>query len=68
MDKNEYTATVCDQLELLPPSTAIGRLTGDGDRKTLIAPMWSTDKKTVLNSISKELSARESFQGKYYSK
>ncbi|MBR5121182.1 MAG: hypothetical protein IKU89_01395 [Oscillospiraceae bacterium] len=50
----------------MPPTTAIGRLTGDGDRKTLVAPLWSRDKRSVLNGIDKELSARNSYQGISY--
>lgn len=67
MEKDEYISLVCDQLEVLPPETAIGRLTGDGDRKTLAAPLWSMDKRSVLNGIDKELAKRNSYQGIKYS-
>lgn len=63
MEKDEYISLVCDQLEVLPPEIAIGRLTGDGDRRTLIAPLWSMDKRSVLNGIDKELAKRNSHQG-----
>lgn len=65
--REEYIKTVCDQLEILPPGTAIGRLTGDGDRRTLLAPLWTRDKRSVLNGIDKELAARGSWQGIGYS-
>lgn len=65
--REEYIKTVCDQLEVLPPDTAIGRLTGDGDRRTLLAPLWTRDKRGVLNAIDRELAARGSFQGIRYS-
>lgn len=68
MGREEYIKTVCDQLEILPSDTAIGRLTGDGDRRTLLAPLWTRDKRSVLNGIDKELAARESWQGIRYSK
>ncbi len=68
LEKGEYIALVCDQLEILPPETAIGRLTGDGDRKTLLAPLWSMDKRSVLNGIDKELARRSSYQGIKYCK
>ena len=42
---------VCKSLELLPPETVIGRLTGDGMADDLLAPLWSGDKKRVLNAI-----------------
>ena len=66
MSYEDYIATVCDQLELLPGDIIIQRLTGDGDKKTLVAPLWSLDKRRVLNGIDKELSLRNSWQGKYY--
>ncbi len=66
LEKEEYIKIVCNQLELLPPTVAIGRLTGDGDRKTLIAPLWSLDKRSVLNGIDKELAKRNSHQGILY--
>ncbi len=66
LSKDKYVGIVCDQLELLPPETAIGRLTGDGDKSTLMAPDWSMDKRSVLGSIDHELKLRDSWQGKYY--
>ena len=63
MPMDDYIETVCDQLELLNSETLIERLTGDGDKETLIAPLWSRDKKSVLNSIDKELRRRGTVQG-----
>lgn len=63
MEYSEYIKVVCDQLEILPPETVIARLTGDGDRKTLVAPLWSLDKRSVLNGIDKELARRKTWQG-----
>lgn len=63
MSMEDYIETVCDQLEWLYPETLIERLTGDGDRETLVAPLWSRDKKSVLNGIDKELRRRGSVQG-----
>ena len=62
---SEYVSIVCDQLELLPADTVIQRITGDGDREKLIAPLWSLKKLVVMNEIDKELKRRNSFQGKY---
>lgn len=64
MSFEDYVNIVCDQLELLPPETVVARLTGDGDKKTLVAPLWSCDKRRVLNEIDKELRRRDSQQGK----
>ncbi len=63
LEREEYIGVVCDQLELLAPTVAIGRLTGDGDKRTLVAPLWSRDKRSVLNGIDRELRLRDSFQG-----
>lgn len=62
----EYCDFVIDCIELLPPELVIHRLTGDGPRSLLIAPLWSTDKKRVLNTIQKRFRERETWQGKHY--
>lgn len=62
----EYCDFVVDCLEILPPDMVIHRLTGDGPRKLLIAPLWSTDKKRVLNTIAKRMKERYTWQGKKY--
>ncbi len=51
MDK--YIEILENCVMLLPPETVIHRLTGDGAKKDLIAPMWSADKKKVLNTINR---------------
>lgn len=66
LELDEYINIVCDQIELLPPQIIIQRITGDGDKEKLIGPMWSCDKRNVLNSIDKELVKRNSFQGIKY--
>jgi len=48
-----YLDILRDALQLLPPGMIVHRLTGDGNKKELIAPMWSADKKRVLNEINK---------------
>ena len=64
---DEYCDFVIDCLELLPKTMVIHRLTGDGPRNLLIAPMWSTDKKRVLNTIHKKLKERKTYQGRLFS-
>lgn len=66
MSQEEYVQLVCDQLELLPPSTVIQRITGDGEKDSLIGPLWSLKKFVVMNEIDKELLRRNSYQGKLY--
>lgn len=55
---DEYCATVADCLSLLPEETVVHRITGDGPKKLLIAPLWSADKKKVLNTLNKYISSR----------
>lgn len=66
MERGEYIRTVVDIIELLPPNTVVHRLTGDGPRKILIAPQWSTDKKNILNLIHREFRTRNTYQGRKY--
>lgn len=51
----EYTAILKKCLSVLPDGMVVHRITGDGDKKKLTAPLWSGDKKKVLNYINKEL-------------
>lgn len=59
----EYADILCDCIEILPSNVVIHRLTGDGDKKLLVAPMWSADKKRVLNTINKAFNERNIIQG-----
>ncbi len=68
MSLEDYVSTVCDQLEILPENLIIQRVTGDGDKATLTAPLWSLKKFVVMNEIDKELARRNSWQGKFYNK
>ncbi len=58
-----YTDIICNSIELLPKNVVIHRITGDGDKKSLIAPLWSADKKKTLNYINSELDRRNIIQG-----
>ena len=66
MSLEEYCDLVIDCLELLPPNMVIHRLTGDGPRKLLIAPSWSTDKKRILNTIHHRMKERNTRQGELF--
>ncbi|MGN0578755.1 MAG: TIGR01212 family radical SAM protein, partial [Ruminiclostridium sp.] len=63
LEKADYIDTVIGQLELLPPETVIERITGDGDKKKLAAPLWSADKISVLGGIDKRMAELETYQG-----
>lgn len=55
----EYTDIICRCMNLIPDDVVIHRITGDGPRKLLIAPLWSADKKTVLNTLNKAIRLME---------
>lgn len=52
----EYLDILSLLVPMIPDSVAVHRLTGDGAKRTLAAPLWSADKKMVLNEINKRLS------------
>lgn len=59
MGMEEYVALAADCIALLPERMVIHRMTGDGDKKTLIAPEWSADKKRVLNALHQAIREKE---------
>ena len=52
---DEYTEILINCLRILPESVVIHRMTGDGDKRLLVEPLWSGDKKKVLNTINKAI-------------
>lgn len=63
MEKNAYVAVTAEQLRYFPPETVIERLTGDGDKEKLLAPLWSRDKISVLGAIDKYMAEKQIVQG-----
>ncbi len=63
LSQEEYVEIVCAQLRYFHPETVIERLTGDGDKKTLIAPLWTRNKRGVLNAIDGALARQNIRQG-----
>lgn len=63
LSKDEYVTLLGDAVSLLPPNVVVHRLTGDAPKKTLIAPQWSADKKSVLNAINTSFERRNIVQG-----
>ena len=51
----EYTSLVAECIGIIPKDVVIHRLTGDGDKRTLVAPLWSGDKKKVLNLLNSKI-------------
>ena len=66
LTRERYISLVVKALTLLPPTTVVGRLTGDGMGEQLLAPDWSRRKVTVLNDIDKELYQNNLWQGCAY--
>ena len=62
----EYLDILIDCLEHLSPDIVIHRLTGDGPKDLLIAPLWSSKKRTVLNTLHHECKIRHAYQGRLY--
>ncbi len=55
MSLEEYSDLIAESVSMLPDRTVLHRMTGDGPRKLLIAPLWSLDKKRVLNTINRKI-------------
>lgn len=63
MEKEDYIRITAEQLTWFPPETVMERLTGDGDKKKLLAPLWSRDKISVLGGIDKAMQELQLWQG-----
>ena len=60
---DEYVSLIGKCLEHIPSNIVIHRLTGDGPKSLLIEPLWSGNKKLVLNTLNKYLSDMDIIQG-----
>lgn len=66
LSMEEYLDLVIDCVELLPPDMTIHRITGDGPKKLLVSPLWSGNKRLVLNSLHRRFKERDTWQGKHF--
>ena len=66
LTQDQYIDLVIRSIALLPPEMVIHRLTGDGPKDLLIAPLWSSHKRDVLNEIHRQLKQQNIWQGKEY--
>lgn len=64
LSKEAYLDILIHCLERLSPETVVHRLTGDGAKDLLSAPLWSLNKRDVLNSLHHEMKIRQTFQGR----
>jgi radical SAM protein (TIGR01212 family) len=65
MEMDEYFAAVSHALEIIPRNVVIHRLTGDGPKRILIAPLWTAQKHTVLNAMNRWFEEHDVMQGRY---
>lgn len=66
MEMDEYFSLLGECLSLLRPDIVIHRLTGDGPKSILIAPLWTGNKRMVLNSMQKYFKDHDIWQGRSY--
>lgn len=64
LSEDEYVDLILNCIEHLRPEITIHRITGDGPKELLIAPLWSSAKRSVLNHIHHEMKLKNSWQGK----
>lgn len=62
----EYISLLGKCIASLRPDITIHRLTGDGPKELLIAPLWTSQKRTVLNTLHRYLKEQDIWQGKEY--
>lgn len=67
MDLDTYLDLVLDCIALLPPEMVVHRITGDGPKHLLIAPLWSANKRLVLNSLTRRFRQTQITQGCHFS-
>ncbi len=65
LERDEYIDILCECIRSIPESVVIHRLTSDGDKKTLISPLWTLDKPKVLREIENAFYDKDIFQGEY---
>lgn len=68
LSMDEYLKLLISCLEHLSPDIVIHRLTGDGPKDLLIAPLWSSAKRTVLNELHRRMREENTWQGRFYQK
>ena len=66
LEREDYFRLLCTCIECMPPDMVIHRMTGDGAKRDLIAPLWSADKKTVLNALRRYMAQHDTQQGRLY--
>lgn len=63
LNMDEYIDILFECIKIIPENIVLHRITGDAPKKYLVSPLWSADKKTVINTINRELESRNIRQG-----
>ena len=66
-DMEEYFDILGDCICELRPDIVVHRLTGDGPKSLLIEPLWSGNKRNVLNQLQAYFKRQDIWQGRSYS-
>ncbi len=66
LEKDEYIDITVNQIRYFKPECVIERVTGDGKKESLVAPLWSLDKISVLGGIDKHFAEIAAYQGDLY--
>lgn len=64
LDMEAYFSILAEQLTHLRPDIVVHRLTGDGPKQLLIAPLWTGNKRQVLNQMQAYFKRQDIWQGK----
>lgn len=63
MSIDEYVNLIVDMISAMPPDMVVHRITGDGSRDSLVAPLWTLNKKYIIGNVEKRLKERGLYQG-----
>ena len=66
LTQEEYIEIIIHCLEILSPDIVIHRLTGDGPKNLLLAPMWSTNKRQILNQLHHNMKLLSKYKGRLF--
>ena len=66
-ERDEYISLLINCLEHLRPDMVIHRITGDGPKDLLIAPLWASRKREVLNMLHHRMKEEQTYQGRLFS-
>lgn len=66
MTLEEYLPLLADCVRRLPPDMVVHRITGDGPKNLLLAPLWTGNKRLVLNAITRYFKEEQVQQGELF--